>query len=419
MKHTIIALSLLAGIAFTSCDQLDEASSASKVEPRSLKFTMGIKGAESRDAAGYTYTGMEISLTNSLEGLTYYKEFEGDECIVDNIVPGIYSIRVAGTAYDPDGTEIPVQVNLVKQSLLRNNSAVNPDPDIFPIQLSASPKGALVFCEVYYCGGSGYYFRDQFYEIANNSDEVQYLDGIYFSNSPAAASNHNPKSWPVEDEDKYIYMERVWKFPGNGTDYPLQPGESVVLAQWAVNHPALGQPESPDCSLADFEFYMDSPLYPDQETAVNMEHVWYNGSAAKGTTPQYLTSVFGVALVIFKVPDDEEWDPVNNPDLSTRDLATTAATLYVKVPRTYVIDGVEAIRSESYDDMKYLPGEIDGGFYTMNGTYQNKSVARKRLGDGTPAKFIDTNNSTNDFEVMDVPTIRRHCATPAWSHLNQ
>lgn len=425
MKHSLFLYSLLTVFALTSCDQIDEASSATFIEGKNVKFTMSIKGSDSASSGneGYSFTGMEITLTNSTEGLLYHDEFEGSECVINNIVPGIYSIRVAGTAFDNEGTEIPVQVNLVRQSLLNDGttSSASKEPTLFPVQLSASPKGALVFSEVYYCGATGFYFRDQFYEIANNSDSVKYLDGIYFSNSPAAASNHTPKTWPEEDGDKYIYMERVWRFPGSGTDYPLQPGESVVLAQWAVNHPLLNESSGSvvDCSVADFEFYMDSPLYPDQEDVVNMEHVWYNGSSAKGTTPQYLTSVFGVGLVIFEVPEGEEWDPINNPELSTTDLATTSATLYVKIPRSYVIDGVEAIRSESYDDMKYLPGEIDGGFYTLNGTYQGLSVARKRVGEGSPVKFVDTNNSTNDFEVGVVPVIRRYCSVPSWSHINK
>ena len=54
----------------------------------------------------------------------------------------------------------------------------------------------LIFKEIYYCGSrpekGGVYFRDQFYEIYNNSADILYLDGIYFANlTPGTASHVN------------------------------------------------------------------------------------------------------------------------------------------------------------------------------------------------------------------------------------
>ena len=80
-----------------------------------------------------------------------------------------------------------------------------------------SVKGSLVFSEIYFCGSKpelGFsYFRDQFYEIANNTCEVQYLDGLHFGHTDAIDFNKTRPIWPESDSGRYIYLDRVWKFP--------------------------------------------------------------------------------------------------------------------------------------------------------------------------------------------------------------
>ncbi|MBQ8889670.1 MAG: DUF4876 domain-containing protein, partial [Bacteroidaceae bacterium] len=203
--------------------------------------------------------------------------------------------------------------------------------------------------------------------------------------------------------------------------------ESCVIAQFAVNHQLeIYNPNSPmDNSSADFEFYMDNTNYANAP-APDMEHVFYNGKAEKGTLKQYLTTVFGGAYIAFQVPEGEDWDPVNDPKMQTRDLSTTKATLYAKVPIRYVLDAVEAIDNESKTSSKRLPGVLDAGITWVGATYNGLGVCRKLSTDdnGTPLQrengayiYQDTNNSTDDFERGVVPVLRRNNAgMPAWNH---
>ena len=56
-------------------------------------------------------------------------------------------------------------------------------------------------------------------------------------------------------------------------------------------------------------------------------------------------------------------------------------------------------------DYKRLPASIDAGFNYIEGTYTGKSVRRKEAETVNGRKVLqDTNNSTNDFEVLDTPT---------------
>ena len=62
-----------------------------------------------------------------------------------------------------------------------------------------------------------------------------YLDKLYMGHlHPTTATTKLPV-WPEEDGDDYVYAQTLWQFPGNGTDYPLKPGESCILAQAALN----------------------------------------------------------------------------------------------------------------------------------------------------------------------------------------
>jgi hypothetical protein len=69
-------------------------------------------------------------------------------------------------------------------------------------------------------------------------------------------------------------------------------------------------------------------------------------------------------------------------------------------------------------ELKRMPAILDAGAATVNGTYLGVSVARKVKETHPDGRVIlqDTNNSTDDFEVMDPPMIRRYDAkAPAWN----
>ena len=275
----------------------------------------------------------------------------------------------------------------------------------------------LVFKEIYYAGSAPNYFRDQFYEIYNNSDSILYLDGIYFAALYPTAATENLPVWPESDENKYVYTDRLWKFPGSGSEYPLKPGESCVVSQFAANHQLdIYNPNSPvDCSSSEFEFNMNNKNFPDQP-AYDMVHVFYNGSSAMGTVPQYLTSVFGGAYVIFQIPENVPYDPVNDKNLQTRDLSSSSTKVYAKIPIRYVLDGVEAGHNETKGQSQAHAGctrcgdDLRGSIIQFAGSGKKKKIGENE--DGTPI-LQDTNNSTDDFDRGVKPMLRRYGAENA------
>lgn len=410
MKANIYIASALCAMALTACEQMNEAVDAPEVQGLTLDIDL-----KSMIEEPITYgKEMTIKMDNYTEGLHYEKTFSGGTVTMEGIVPGVYTINVAGRGYTADGDEFILAGSSVGSPLLASGPVT--------VNMKGAVKGKLVFSEIYYCGSkppAGFaYFRDQFYEIANNSDEVQYLDGLYFANLETIDFNKTKPVWPSEDGDKYIYAERVWRIPGTGKDYPLRPGESAVISQFAANHKLdIYNPNSPvDCSASEFEFNMNNVNFPDQP-AVDMLHVFYNGNSTM-TGMQYLTSVFGTAYCIFRVPEGDTWDPVNNKDLQVRNGANPSGYFQAKIPVSYIVDAVEGIRNETYVDAKNMPAVVDAGFVTMGGTYLGKGITRKVEGRGAGGAvfYQDTNNSTDDFEVGVVPVLHRTSTMPSWNH---
>lgn len=409
-KNNILSYFLLfSSLLFAACNSFDEAADAKEVGE--IEVNINVKSL----VAGVTsYEGFTVSFKDVKYGTVYTSQLGQDSITHLKVVSGIYQIEVSGQYIDESHDTYQLNGNKLNYPVIENGMTID-------ITVNGLRKTDLIFKEIFYAGTAKNYFRNQFYEIYNNSeDQVIYLDGILFANlAPLTATTKLPL-WPEEDGDDYVYAERVWKFPGNGTDYPLAPGESCVISQFAANH-KLPQynPDSPiDGSSSEFEFNMDNKNFPDQP-AEDMVHVFYNGLSIKGTLPQYLTSVMGGAYAIFKPLAGDVYDPANDKTMQTTDLSSTATKLFAKVPIAYVIDAVEAGHNESMLNAKRIPAVLDMGMTYVGATYNSRSVTRKKIGehkDGTPI-LQDTNNSTEDFERGVIPEFRRYGSKmPSWNH---
>lgn len=430
MKKSLIYLFALVVLMTTGCTEaFDNLSGAKKVEGISLNVSLTL------DLENLTDYEMSLRFINYDENLEYaFPVTEGNivsgdllgsgnvTVKVNDIVPGIYTVLLSGKGLTDDAEfEYLLNGNLVNEPLYEEGQNIS-------VAIQGGKKGSLILKELYYCGVPNYYFRDNYYELYNNSESVVYLDGIHFANLEPTAATTTLPVWPEADGGNYVYGVRVWRFPGNGTDYPLEPGESVILAQHAINHSATNANSPVDLTSSEFEFYMNSSTFADQP-AFNMEHIFYEGKSDIGSIEFYMTSVFGGAYVIFRVPEDETWDPVGDPNMSTVNLGSKYETLYAKIPVDYVLDAVECGDNAGKVNAKRIPGILDAGMTWVGNSYCGLSVTRRIETDeeGNPVtfsngsyKYADTNNSTDDFEGGVVPEIRRHGAKmPAWNHTLQ
>jgi len=318
------------------------------------------------------------------------------------LIPGIYTISVKG--------EVPAA------SLIYNGSLVNItilNDASYTIEMRIAGAGALVFKELYYCGSrtpaNTTYFRDQFYEIYNNSEAEIYVDGLCIAILYTNLASANLPTWDIANQDDYVFLYQAWLLPGDGTEYPLQPGESIIVCQWATDHTVSTlNPNSLDLSSCEYEAIIPgvTNAIMTDGPPINMELV-FNSQA---NMLQWLTTVNGAAFAIF-FPDGKV-DFVNH----ITQVGLTARG--IPVPLSMIIDAVELVTNAASVQLKRIPTVLDAGAIFVSGQYVQESVSRKIRGTSADGRLIyqDTNNSTDDFEVQTTPMIRRNGAMkPAWN----
>lgn len=339
---------------------------------------------------------------------------DGFACF-ENMTPGLYSISISGVA-DKSGEEFYLNGNLVAVSIMENISEAEAETNSnYSVNIRPARVGPLCFSEIYYCGVGDYYFRDQFYRIYNNGDETYYLDGLCFAQLHPNIATATLPIWPDEDGlDNYVYGIVVWRIPGDGTQYPLKPGESIVIAQEAADHTDSNHSNGQsvmDSREAEWETWSGNATR-DNPAVDNLPYVFWPSP----NTFQWLTSVFGGAFCIFKADVDTDnayWNTAGNWQTEV-----DKTTKYAKIKAEWVMDGVELLTSSTSMNMKRIPGFVDAGGISVNETYVGKSVSRVVIdtrADGTPI-YMDTNNSTDDLQVNDSPVLRRNGEKkPAWN----
>lgn len=393
-------------LGLSSCAQFDEIAESEKVANVSAKIVVNTTLGEGVPAPE-NYT---VKFNNYTEGFELVETTDANGVVnTESLIPGIYSITVSaevahnGSVYNFNG-------NLVNVNILKNGQSLTVD-------VNASKSGALVLKEIFYCGSKtpsgGSYFRDQFYEVYNNSDMVQYVDGMCIGNMLPALATANLPVWPDEFASTHVFFATIWQLPGNPGEqnYPLQPGESIIIAQMADNHQreALNPGSPVNLIGAEFEAYLQSTSLIKDNPAINMDLAFW-----PSPSKQWLVTVFGGAYAIF-FPEE----PIDRNTYITPVGQTTKAK---EIPIDWIVDAVELVNDETKIKLKRVPAVLDAGATTVGGTYVNKSVARKVKEtvtdpDGsTRVKYFDTNNSSEDFYIPDIPAIHRDGAkSPSWN----
>lgn len=401
MKHSAITLMVLAVLAMVGCQKTGTKTISINVKVDETKLVAA--GIPSPESYG-------VKISNFATGSVIETTTENGIATAVGIIPGVYTVTVSasqnqgGFTYTIAGSESNV-------SLIADGAEV-------VVNVDAVKEAALVFKEIYYTGvdPANFYFRDQFYEIYNNSTEVVYADGLCIAETVFA--NYDKSiiyEWPIENADQYVFARVIWQLPGDGKTYPVQPGESFVIAQWATNHKAenLSKGLSPvDLTGAEFEAIEKETTFNGilltDNPAINMKKVVQAGYAM----PQWLTSTDGSRYVLFKPSK-----PLKNEDFITATNADYQGTAR-EIAISDVIDAVQAVNNESGMSVLGLPTALDAGAIWCSGSYVGESIARKikeTRPDGTKV-YQDTNNTSNDFEVKKDPQVRRYGAkVPSWN----
>ena len=380
-KYLFMALAA-AFTVFTACDDDEKEAQKYQVTVKVSCEEADLSSMNSIKATALSETGKTTSVSAD-NGLAVLK-----------LVAGSYTISVVGS------DDVFNYVGSV-QCVVTNSNI-----DSLSVSLvKTKPYGSIVFKEVYSTGVSDFYWTDGFYELFNNSDEVQYLDGIILGivqcgygsvSSWADEAGNLPSYYPMGSHTVY--------FPGSGNEYPINPGQSVVIATRAINHSAreLGETdvESPvDMSNADWEIYIPSSTQDTDNPDVPNLEVAYSQFGF-----DFMPAVAGQALIIARLPKDSVMeDFIANNALKPEGQYRAALC----IPNEYVIDAVDIIYyNEDQMINKTILETDDAGYTYYSGSddewtspmYCGKSLRRKCSSVKNGRFYLqDTNNSSNDF----------------------
>lgn len=352
--------------------------------------------------SGFPDEGVNVKLTNTNTGRVSTVTTNASGKLSCTLVEGSYNVTcsftviVDGEEYTFNGTQ--------------SDYVLSPESDLRITLTMANNSGGFVLKEIYFAGSKTpegkTYYSDQFHEIYNNTGDILYADSLCIG--VLQQSSSNPNVWLKDDGsfmDELPITFHVWMVPGDGDDHPVLPGESIVIAQDGIDHRTdpNGNPNSPvNLGNAEWESYVEISGKDLDAPGVPNLTMMYTTTA---TSNDWLHSVFGSAVVIFRLPED--WHTyVDNPGHFMTLPGSTSSIKYFMVNKDYVIDAVEIVRAEEDKRYKRLHNDLDAGYtYMESGSYCGMSIRRKvkMIVDGRVI-YKDTNNSSEDFLHDLTPT---------------
>ena len=345
-------------------------------------------------------SGAEVRVEDMNTGSRYVSQTGADGTATFTLPNGLYRVTLSGR----DGSDV--------FNASADKVVISGRDHTLALTLSISKAGSILIKELY-CGGckklpqEGDYQADQYIILHNNDYQVQYLDGICFGTlSPYNATGANP--WLSEDGllPEFIpLIQAVWQFPGDGDDFPLQPGEdAVVCLRGAIDH-AAQYPLSVNLNRPDYfvcynsTYFNNTAYHPAPGNQISQER-YLDVVIKTGKANAYTMSLSSPAVVIFRAEGITIQDYVLIPENVTP-VPGSAVDNVVKVPYEWVLDAMEVFDGRSASNQKRLAASADAGYVSLSDTFLGHTLMRRVDEEATAQAgyeiLADTNNSLNDF----------------------
>lgn len=365
-----------ATLLFAGCDNGNDDDGGDNGSKK-LQLTVNLTAPAGYEAS--ELPSMTVTAVNSDKELTYTETTAaGTTSVTFEVSSGQYQIMATGK-YSPTVTF----TGSVAADVFGDKTAA--------VALSEVYESPLVFKEIYSTSNSNYTLTDTYFEIVNNSDEVQYLDGLIVATiNPPYPANVNPweSVYPL-----YPVYGVAAAFPGTGKEHPLQPGESVVIANDAKDWTSNG---GTNLSNADWEVYVQNVTIPSADVNYDAPDltILFNENTQRNLNPGYSKGCFLLA----KLPDGttpEEYASDSGNFMTEPNSTKTQRNLMI--PSDYLLDAVEIWDATESQQLHLLLSKDDSGQAAVTG-FAGKSIRRKvtKVENGR-AYYQDTNNSTDDF----------------------
>ena len=399
MKHLKQFLAVvLALVLLNACKKDDNNGIAT--EP--LNVTLHLQAPDKVTITHYgtlTLTLTELNKNEKVEKV-YHNTTTNDFQL--SIPAGSYEVRATGTvSYTQSSTTYAGEVVgfMNKIDILTATTYTLP----LSLKFASSEDGDFIIEEIYFTGSltpqGKQYEGDQYIKLYNPTNKVLYADGLLIADSKFLTTSKQKVEPNIIDEA--FSVEGIVQIPGNGTQYPVAPGRWIVIADQAINHKE-NNANSLDLSKADFEIYYEQIKDEDNPKVTNVlnthSYVAFHNRGYK-------------SYVIARLPQGTTIDSyLANYKYTYKTIFQEGETY--KIPNSWILDAVNISVKGKFQWLLTAPS-LDSG-WTYCGKKDNdparygKSVRRKVLSEnnGKPI-FKDTNNSTDDFEILTTPTLKK------------
>lgn len=426
VKYFAWALLLAGGFVMTACSDDDVATTQVDME---LNVINSIGDDLTVKTGTYTFTNISTGLETKIDHTSTLTRAATQSALA-TLTDGLYNVTFIGTASysyketqiitNEDGEEETVEVTKTadvdvqgaKQNIEVKGGTVSLNLPIYV--LNKDERGDFVIAEIFAAGTlnaetNKQYNGDQYIRIHNNSSETLYADGLVLLESKFLTVTKNDYTPDIMEEAMTVQV--IAMVPGNGTDYPVLPGESITICDNAINHKEAN-PGSADLNKADFEWYtqststsnpdIDNPDVPNLDMMYNYtKTVWVlakqgNKAYAIGRLPTGMTSETYLADYKYEYTYTL---PTGNQSKVFKEY---------KFPNSWIIDAVNMSPKNKYVwNLTSMALDMGYTYIGVNSTIAEnygKAVVRRTAYTTEDGRKVlqDTNNSSVDFE----PSVR-------------
>lgn len=280
-----------------------------------------------------------------------------------------------------------------------------------------NPKNSLVFSKIFVSGslkadGKSCLY-DSYFCIYNNTDEVIYADGLLLCESKLINSQETDLRTDANKPENNFTAHTFYAIPGGGTDVPIQPGESIKIADQAINFNDLAAGlKGQDNRDADFEWFdkvttgsvrdTDNPSVPNLDKIFSYSKTIWLPSQQCNRSYALVRLPEGMTYDRYLSEYNGEYDYIG---ATGKEMKGTNCYL---VPNEWILDGVSLCPTSTFKhnwlapsvDMSYVSVASDNAV----GNRAGKIFVRKTAGKSPAGNTIlqDTDDSANDFEIVSL-----------------
>ncbi len=392
MKKILFTLATLLSLA--SCIDYNDATT--EITAR-VQLAMPAEFVNGTDLAGHTITMQQgstlLTATTDEDGVATFA----------NLIPDVYDIScswelTADQYHALTGDEQVVSGCTVSGSL---NSHLIREEQTIELGTNLSINRDIIIGKIYYAGSKDNnnrsYMPGKYIELYNQSNNAVDVSGLYIGLVEAEST----QAYTLENlheafADTVVLVKQVFRIPAD-VPFMVQPGATVLIVNSATDHRNNNDMEN-DLSDADFEAKDATGKTQNNPDVPALELIY---TMYPSVSNMNLVQSGPCSVVIFRTDDDiATW-------ATTYPYGKTSGNQWKLLPKRHIIDGVEVLRNKNTGidvSSKRLYSEIDAGYTNIEAIsgYTGEVVYRRtsdKRGDDGHKILIDTNNSSNDFQV--------------------